>query len=78
MASVMIVVKAIDAEVARQQLPYHGYPGLCVLRPIDHEMVPLLRDRLHGLSVAEPTDIGEIAVTTSCWRRSSPIGGIHG
>src|SRR5687767_8659604 len=56
----MIVVKAVDGKVTRQELPYRGHPYPGVLRPIDHETVPLLGDRLHGLPVAEPADIGEI------------------
>ena len=61
MAGIMIVVKAVHGEVTRQELPHHRHPRPGVLCPIDHETVPLLGDRLHGLPVAEPADIGKIS-----------------
>src|SRR5262249_14222336 len=58
---IMIVVEAIHSEVTCQELPHDGHPGPGVLGSVDHEVIPRLRNRLHRLPVAEPTDIGEIS-----------------
>src|SRR5688572_16522267 len=59
-ASIMIVVKTVDGETARQKLPYDSHPGGGVLLSVDDEAIPCVGDHFDGFPVAEPADVGKI------------------